>query len=98
MDTKSITFGTNNIFFPKSINKDWIWAMTRKNVDLFNVIRQNMNDDIQEGIGLIALSDIEVQCVIDMVNVSKDYVIVGEDDISLAGTSIQITALIVDTI
>lgn len=98
MDTKSITFGTNNVFFPKGTNKDWIWAMTRKNVDLFNVIRQNMNDDIQEGIGLISLSDIEVQCIIDMVNVSKELVIIGEDEISLVGTSITMQAIIVDTI
>ena len=98
MDTKDPSFDINNVFFPKDVDKEWMYFLTGKNVDIFNAIRQSTNDEVKEGIGLISLGDDVIQTIIDGVYISKDYIIMGIGNISLVGTSITIEALIVETI
>jgi hypothetical protein len=91
----------NNVWFPKNADREWIYAMTRKSVDIFNMIREDDRSEtkkVEEGIGLISLDDAEVQSIIDGINFSKDFIIVGEDDVSLTGTNIVIPALIIEKI
>lgn len=98
MSPEDIGYDTNNVFFPKNVPKEWIYTTIRKNVDIFNMVRQDGNDKIIDGIGLISLSSEEIQSIIDCIKTSKDYIIVGEDFVQLLNTDIEVDALIINTI
>jgi tmRNA-binding protein len=91
----------NSVWFPKDTNKEWIYEMTRKNIDIFNMIREDTYHEtkrVEEGIGLVSLDDTEIQAIIDGVNLSRSFITMGEDEVSLTGTNITIQALIIEKI
>lgn len=94
----TIEFDVSNVFFPADININSIYTTIRKNIDIFKMIRKVNNHETEEGIGLISLDEAEVQSIIDRINTSKDYIIMGEDTVTFVGTTLSVDALIIEKI
>jgi hypothetical protein len=92
----------NNVFLPESISKEWIQAKTSKNIDIFSAFRQanwaTQPDKWIKGIALVAVSSEDIEEIIEAVNTAPDYMIIGEGDIVLAGTNINLQALLIDAL
>jgi hypothetical protein len=93
-----LDISVNNIFFSKNVPKEWFCKIIRKNVDIFNMTRVEVCNPPENiiGIGLISLSDDDMESIINEVEKSESYWIIGEEKVSLTGTSIMIDALIIE--
>lgn len=81
------------IFFPEDVDESLIQSLIgRKNLDIFHATRVNDLGNIIKGKCLISLDVDELNSIIDPISNTKEFLMIGEDDINLANTSITILA------
>jgi hypothetical protein len=87
----------NNVFFQRVISEDYIKAICRRAVDMIPAIQESKTEN-RIGRVVLAMKPEEISEVVEEVQKSQGLVVMGNDFVRIAGTSIVIQAVVVETI